>query len=718
MGGGEVRPAGRDEDTGQARNPGTHGKLGGDDFRVYMATKIELQRKQFGLVLPPPPSPGDTCIVGSSPLEVSTWPRKNESTNTSSMKRVRFSPSTPSDLGKSRGLTGVLCRLKKKHGSKCTNRSGSRKRRRREANVNSNDISPPLDNSACGSCSPASWSTAKAPNDVIVSKAIPKIQEGAIKKKRQDLFLLGVVVLINGFTSPDAPTIQRMLQRHGGDVEKYETSRVTHIVATALSTAKALIYKRQRNPTPVVRPEWIVDSCKEGKVLPYALYLLDEVRDDNVGTKTVKSFFPPSSASKKQDWVRNDATTSRCTDGNLRLESAGPETHSCNVGKEDSVDRIQEATSTNKKGMHGPPSRSHSAVGVPRSQKRTNLPSSSLIRTVGTDPEFLNSYFKNSRLSFIGSFKQRAKPSEPNVSSPRRRSRQKDERYVFHVDIDCFFAAVSLRKYPQYRDKPVAIGHGCNTDSKGSLLLSRDNPPGSIGANTKSHSELSTCNYKAREYGIRKGMFLGQARQLCPDLIVLPYDYDGYQEVSSLVSDVLRQISEEFNGAIEQVSCDESYLELFLAREAEGEKGQNYDIVKRLAEEIRSRIFASTECTASIGVGANKFIAKLATDRAKPNGSFVVQDFYNLVHSLNLRDLPGIGRKLDGKLQSHGLESVSDVLKMGDDAKGKLFSILGDVNGQKIMKYIHGEDDRPVEAVTRKTIGAEVSCCHVSVLFF
>ena len=83
-------------------------------------------------------------------------------------------------------------------------------------------------------------------------------------------------------------------------------------------------------------------------------------------------------------------------------------------------------------------------------------------------------------------------------------------RKIIHVDMDCFFASVVLRNYPEYQDKPVAISHmGKDSTHSGSK---------------QSSSECATCNYIARKYGIKKGMFLGRARELCPDLIVLPYD--------------------------------------------------------------------------------------------------------------------------------------------------------------------------------------------------
>jgi hypothetical protein len=112
------------------------------------------------------------------------------------------------------------------------------------------------------------------------------------KRRRPDLFFSGIVVLVNGHTDPDATTLMRLLHKHGGDLEKYETHRVTHIIAERLSSAKANIYKKQQKPTPVCRPKWITESVKKGQLLPFGDYLLQDVMEAKApGTKSLKSFF-------------------------------------------------------------------------------------------------------------------------------------------------------------------------------------------------------------------------------------------------------------------------------------------------------------------------------------------------------------------------------------------------------------------------------------------
>jgi hypothetical protein len=120
-----------------------------------------------------------------------------------------------------------------------------------------------------------------------------------LRQSRPDLFFLGIVVKVNGYTDPCNETLKRMLQKHGGDLETYETLRVTHIIAESLSKAKADIYKKQKQPIPVCTPAWIVESVQAGKLLAYGNYLLDQLRDPQ-HNRIAASFFLASTSTKKQ----------------------------------------------------------------------------------------------------------------------------------------------------------------------------------------------------------------------------------------------------------------------------------------------------------------------------------------------------------------------------------------------------------------------------------
>lgn len=540
-------------------------------------------------------------------------------------------------------------------------------------------------------------------------------------RERPDLFFLGVVVMVNGYTNPDTETIQRLLHKHGGDLEKYETTRITHIVAEHLSQAKAAIYKRMQKPTPVVHPKWITDSVAAKKLLPHGAYLIEEVK--NKGVASVKAFFTTEAITDPKADAFVDAKCNQ-TQANtqtqvhaLRVASEEKETNERHIDNAQSTSGISSrTTSAPAKQCEQLPTLSisfSSATTGRTDDKYIN----GRIRTKGTDPNFLESFFHNSRLSFIGSYKQRTHDSpQTGKQSPIHEGPKK--RFIFHCDMDCFFASVVLRSYPQYQNKPVVISHfGLARDEKESPRC--QDAPGkpkmkdvSYQPKKDSSSECATCNYEARKYGIQKGMFLGRAKELCPQLIVLPYDFDGYEEVSEQVTTILQRIVTKYNGKLEQVSCDESYLELWFP--ADDVMNDPYRCAGEVANNLRIEILRTTKCTATVGVGDNKFIAKIATDRAKPNGSFVVRNCKELLRKLKLRDLHGIGYRTDQKLVDKGVVTVQDVWDLGESGESELSRILGQGLGKKIFALCNGQDDRPVEAAERKTIGAQ---CYYGVRF-
>jgi DNA repair protein REV1 len=123
---------------------------------------------------------------------------------------------------------------------------------------------------------------------------------------------------------------------------------------------------------------------------------------------------------------------------------------------------------------------------------------------------------------------------------------------------------------------------------------------------------------------------------------------------------------------------------------------------------IRQQIWEATQCTATVGVSKNKLLAKLATDKVKPNRSHLVESHRELLQDLELRCLHGIGHRTDRKLAGEKLVTIQDVWNLGDHAESELSRILGPGLGKKIFGFCNGEDDRPIQAAERKTIGAEV----------
>jgi len=446
-----------------------------------------------------------------------------------------------------------------------------------------------------------------------------------------------------------------------------------------------------------------MDSVQEGKLLPHGKYLLIEEKDQQ--QMGIQAMFQRGSEGIRQQPL----ISSRATPSPQKLSAVHQNPYAKQGNSAQSPERpsrdIFEAS------QHTSPNKRREIPKSPKNKDKNFIDGK--VRTVGTDPNFLESYFASSRLSFIGSFKQRASSASNHVGLLALSSKSK--KLIFHVDMDCFFASVVLRNFPQYQDKPVVISHHGSRGGSRQAVEQGSNGYTSLGQIPKnSSSECATCNYEARKYGIKKGMYLGRAKELCPELIVLKYDFEGYEEVSQQVLDILHRFAalEKYCGVVETVSCDEAYVEMNF--DETKEPGEVYDEAYQMAESIRNQIFDTTRCTASIGVGANKFLAKIGTDRAKPNKSWVVKDFREVLKDLNLRDVHGVGWRTDKKLAEEDLISIQDVWDLGSKGEMELIRILGPGTGKKIYQFTQGKDDRPITPAERKTIGAE---CNYGVRF-
>ncbi len=208
----------------------------------------------------------------------------------------------------------------------------------------------------------------------------------------------------------------------------------------------------------------------------------------------------------------------------------------------------------------------------------------------------------------------------------RQRLRVKSEnsqRAIIHLDMDCFYAAIEVRDQPSLKGKPVGVG----------------------GARDR-RGVLTTCNYEAREFGVRSAMPTFMALQRCPNLIILPTRFDVYRKESA----VIREILSRFTPLIEPLSLDEAYLDVTAHPGAPGP----------LAQVIRGLIFRKTKLTASAGIGPNKLVAKIASDMKKPNGQFEVkpEEVPAFMEKLPVRKLWGIGDVTEQKLERLGLRPV------------------------------------------------------------
>lgn len=241
-----------------------------------------------------------------------------------------------------------------------------------------------------------------------------------------------------------------------------------------------------------------------------------------------------------------------------------------------------------------------------------------------------------------------------------------------HIDMDCFYAAVEMRDFPELRGRPLAVG--------GKELQ---------------RGVVSTCNYEARAFGVRSAMPTAKALNLCPELIVIP----GRMTVYRLVSEQIRQIFAHYTDLIEPLSLDEAYLDV---TECELFRGS----ATLMAEAIRTEIYQTLQLTASAGVAPLKFLAKVASDVNKPNGLCVIapDKMQEFIDALPLGKIPGVGKVAIEKLNQNGYFTCLDIRQADYLSLLRTFGRLGNSLWQKS----HGMDDSEViPHRERKSVGVE-----------
>ncbi|GAA5812131.1 hypothetical protein MFLAVUS_005581 [Mucor flavus] len=299
-------------------------------------------------------------------------------------------------------------------------------------------------------------------------------------------------------------------------------------------------------------------------------------------------------------------------------------------------------------------------------------------KTTTVNPEFIKRYYENSRLHHLSVWKGELKEIVTKLQEnnlPKKRKIMEDGPRVFmHVDFDCFFASVGIRDRPELKNKPVAVSH-------------------SKGFCGDSSSDIASCNYVARTFDIRNGMTVGTAKQLCPQLHVIPYEFEKYRSISEKFYEILFQYAD----VMQAVSVDEAILQL---------NGYHDTLTTKIRAEIRE----ATGCEASIGVGPNILLARLSTKRAKPAGQFYCQtqdDIESLLESTSVSELPGVGYVITQKLKDLNIETVTEVRKI---SKNELQAKLGAKMGQTLFNYSHGIDDRELTInQKRQSVSAEVN---------
>lgn len=256
-------------------------------------------------------------------------------------------------------------------------------------------------------------------------------------------------------------------------------------------------------------------------------------------------------------------------------------------------------------------------------------------------------------------------------------------RVIFHVDMDAFFASVEQRDHPAYRGLPVIVG----------------SPPDQRGV-------VCAASYEARKFKVRSAMPSRTAGRLCPQGIFVRPRMEAYRAESAAIMEILRAVTP----IIEKVSVDEAYLDLSASVPPGDDPDAALEAAVPLAREIKQRIARERHLTASIGVGANKFLAKLGSDFQKPDGLTLIRerDKVEFLKPLSVRAIHGVGPVTAQTLEAQGFATIGDL----QTRAAELPSVVGNFAAD-LQARAFGHDDRPVDtSEERKSISAENTFLH------
>ncbi|CAL2279264.1 unnamed protein product [Prunus armeniaca] len=528
----------------------------------------------------------------------------------------------------------------------------------------------------------------------------------------------GVSIFVDGYTVPSSQELRGYMLNYGGRYENYfSRHRVTHIICSNLPDSKVKNLRSFSGGLPVVKPSWVLDSISANKLLSWVPYQLDQLACNQ---PRLSAFFAPKIIQDSGDALRDaanqvkyenedtslvearleDADESevcRSTEHRWQIsgesdnvmfeknnEESGQELHISSV--KDCEMRIVEMTTSAaeddgsvKDELQYSTHQTSASASSCRLPTSSNAGSNQSHSTLG-DPNFVENYFKSSRLHFIGTWRNRYrkrfprsskgfKSTEPNLSASA------SSTAIIHIDMDCFFVSVVIRKRSELKDRPVAVCHS-------------DSPKGT--------AEISSANYPARDYGVKAGMFVRNAKALCPHLVIIPYDFEAYEEVADQFYDILHKHCNK----VQAVSCDEAFLDI---TDAEGVDPEV------LASTVRKEIFEKTGCTASAGISRNMLMARLATRTAKPDGQCYIspEKVDDYLHQLPIKELPGIGHTLEEKLKMQNVQTCGQLRMISKDSLQKDFGMK---TGEMLWNHSRGIDNRLVGLIQEsKSIGAEVN---------
>lgn len=572
----------------------------------------------------------------------------------------------------------------------------------------------------------------------------------------------GIVAHVNGYTQPSLADLHKLIVSYGGGFLQYLDGKttVTHVIASNLTPKKKVEFARYR----IVKPAWIVDSIAAGRTLPWEAYrVVDEGEKQKVlgfhdgavvsqantqrhtyreqtdtswytsQVRGIANGLDVSVAARSEALIDDDAFNSdpltqvkSAADARAGQDATANESFGINDDLFDELveysepmaqEGVSKATSQTPRTADSNRASTEAAhkddagmnpstVRSPEKRQLTAeehnailLSNPHMAKSSTANPDFINQYYRESRLHHLSIWKAelkaqlQARATQKSVLQANKHKRPLGaRRYVMHVDFDSFFAAVSLRKHPDLIDKPVVIAHGSG--------------PG---------SEIASCNYPARAFGVKNGMWMKVALQRCRDLNVLPYDYAAYEEASKHFYDAILAM----DGIVQSISIDEALVDVSVqCNQAGGSDGKELSEGTILREQekalelgnaLRALVKDKTGCEVSVGIGNNILLAKVALRKAKPAGQHLIkpEDILDFIGELTVTELPGVAYSLGGKLEEIGIKHVKDIRNV---TKERLANTLGPKTGEKLWDYSRGIDNAEVgEQVIRKSVSAEIN---------
>ncbi|KAI0085956.1 hypothetical protein BDY19DRAFT_996383 [Irpex rosettiformis] len=577
----------------------------------------------------------------------------------------------------------------------------------------------------------------------------------------------GLRIYINGWTHPSAQELRQLIVNHGGIFHAYldNKSLVTHIVTCSLTPVEIQEFKHMKMATP----DWLVKSAEAGVLLPWSNFKYEPNSPLLMPAKG-PAYKAEQHISTGGDFVEGSSRQSNSPDPNItttppsrqQKHVPGPSTPPPPADLQ-----TKPATTTLTRILSsGGPSTLKDAAFIPEyapdesnaaAQRAMADPAWRAAHT-SVAPDFIEGFYRNSRLHHLSMWKaelrnlvseaqELAESGNHTVNRPplsvdegnsavmnvvldnmdgktwtesgvdedvslkgahlvkgkgKEKASDNGERVIMHCDFDSFFVSAGLVDRPHLRGKPVVVCHS----------------QGAQGGRS-STSEIASASYEARSFGIKGGMSLQQARALCPDIITIPYEFQRYKQLSLQFYTILMAHADD----LQAVSVDEVLIDvtssvrrikagISLVQDKEGSSAapDHRDPAEDFAEAIRTQVRSATGCEVSIGIAHNIMLARLASRKAKPAGSYhlLQEDVSSFIENLDIDDLHGFGyaayQKAQGKL---GTTSLRELVQK---SRAVLCDALGKGTGETLYKALRGIDDRKLESdKPRRSVSCDIN---------